>query len=75
MTETRYIVQHITKNPSCQKYVDKYQFKVQFTVYKKEKIRRDDVKRKQASRAKLRAEDNELVKEKQTEWKKTSRKS
>ena len=50
--ETRYIVQHITKSPSCQKYVDPDQFKVQFTIYKKDKILKDYVKWKQASMAK-----------------------
>ena len=61
-TETRYIIQHMTKNPTCQTYVNPNEFKLQFNMYKSEKVRKDNAQRKKASRAKLKAENNEAVK-------------
>ena len=63
----------MTKNPTCQNYVNPNEFKLQFNIYKAEKVRKDNVERKIANRAKLRAKDCEKVKEKQTKWKIASR--
>ena len=35
--ETKHIVQHMTKNPVCQNYVNVEKFKEQYNVYKKQK--------------------------------------
>ena len=56
--ETKYIVQHITKNPECQNYVNIERFKEQYNVYKKQKKLIDQNQRKSASRAAKRTIDN-----------------
>ena len=60
--ETRYMMKHITKNPTCQNIVSPNEFKLQFNIFKAEKLRQDNAERKRESRAKLRAENYEAVK-------------
>ena len=72
LKESKQIVQHLTKNNSCQNYVNIDSFKQQFKIYKKEKMKEDQNMRKAASRAKQRAKNEDKVKQKQNEWKATS---
>ena len=65
--ETRYIVQHLSRNSSCQRYICMDAFKKQFTVYKlinnKTSIRNNQNERKSASRSTLKEQDYEKTKE------------
>ena len=75
--ETRYIVNHLTKNTECQKLINIDDFKEQFRLYKgnhyKDRMKEDQRKRKAASREKLKKDDYEKVKQDQTYHKKVSR--
>ena len=74
--ETRYIVNHLTKNSKCQKNIIIEDFKEQFTNYKsidKNCIMKNQKERTAASRAKSREQDPEKVKKAQRVQKAASR--
>ena len=75
LKETKYIIQHLSKNKNCQIPGNFDSFKSQFGVYKQKYQQNRKRENKVVSRKKLREEDNEKVKEQQRNHKETSMKN
>ena len=71
--ETKYIVQHVAQNKTCQNYVKPDEFKDQFTIFKKPKTIKDKRNCKRKSRDTLREKDHGNVKDNQKKHKASSR--
>ena len=66
--DSKQIVQHLAKNKVCQHIVDLDSFKIQFKVYKKDKLKEDQNKRKRASRSAQKAQCKEKFIQNDKKW-------